>query len=132
MIPTHGLTHVALAVRDVDAAARFYCELLGAVVVYRQPTFVQIQTPGSRDVIVFEQDEARAAVRGGVMHFGFRLTDPAHLEDAAREVERAGGRILSTGEFCPGEPYLFAEDPEGYEFELWYELPTPVDPPPAT
>ena len=50
---------------------------------------------------------------------------------AAQAVERAGGRILSQGEFCPGEPYLFAADPDGYEVEIWYELPTPVDPAPV-
>lgn len=26
------------------------------------------------------------------------------------------------------EPYLFFEDPDGYEVEIWHELPTPVDP----
>jgi len=37
--------------------------------------------------------------------------------------------VLSHGEFCPGAPYLFFSDPDGYEVEIWYELPTPVDPP---
>jgi hypothetical protein len=23
----------------------------------------------------------------------------------------------------PGEPYVFFEDPDGYEVEVWYELP---------
>jgi hypothetical protein len=35
---------------------------------------------------------------------------------------------LSQGEFCPGEPYVFFEDLDGYEVEIWYELPTPLDP----
>ena len=26
-----------------------------------------------------------------------------------------------------GEPYLFATDPDGYEVEIWYEIPTAVD-----
>jgi len=38
--------------------------------------------------------------------------------------------VLSHGEFCHGEPYLFFRDPDGYEAEVWYEPPTPVDPPP--
>jgi catechol 2,3-dioxygenase-like lactoylglutathione lyase family enzyme len=25
------------------------------------------------------------------------------------------------GEFCPGEPYVFFSDPDGYEVEIWYE-----------
>jgi hypothetical protein len=43
-------------------------------------------------------------------------------------VERAGGTILRRGEFCPGEPYVFFHDLDGYEVEIWYEIPTPVDP----
>ena len=36
-------------------------------------------------------------------------------------VLRAGGTVLSHGEFCPGEPYAFVTDPDGYQLELWYE-----------
>ena len=49
-------------------------------------------------------------------------------DGAADAVVRAGGTIKEQGEFVPGEPYLFAVDPDGYEIEIWYELPTPVDP----
>ena len=62
------------------------------------------------------------------MHFGFRLVDTAEIKRAVRAVEAAGGTILRQGEFCPGEPYLFCRDPDGYELEIWYEPPTPVDP----
>ena len=61
-------------------------------------------------------------------HFGFRLRDPGDIVSAAREVQAAGGTVLRQGEFCPGEPYLFASDPDGHELEIWFELPTPVDP----
>jgi catechol 2,3-dioxygenase-like lactoylglutathione lyase family enzyme len=128
MVKTHGLTHVALAVRDAERSLRFYAQVFGVVAVYRQKGFVQAQTPGSRDVLVFEESGKRAGKAGGVAHFGFRLVDPADIGAAARSVKRAGGRILSKGEFCPGEPYLFCSDPDGYEVEIWYELPTPVDP----
>ena len=128
MIKTHGLTHIALAVRDVERSLRFYSQVFGAVEVFRQSGFLQAQTPGSRDVLVFEESDAKVGESGGVAHFGFRLVDPADIDAAASEVERAGGRILSRGEFVPGEPYLFAADPDGYVVEIWYELPTPVDP----
>jgi catechol 2,3-dioxygenase-like lactoylglutathione lyase family enzyme len=128
MVKTYGLTHVALAVRDLDRAARFYRGVLGAVEVHRSDGFVQLQTPGSRDVLVLEVDPEHAGAAGGVRHIGFRLTDPGDIGAAAAAVERAGGRVREQGEFCPGEPYLFALDPDGYEVELWYELPTPVDP----
>jgi catechol 2,3-dioxygenase-like lactoylglutathione lyase family enzyme len=129
MVRTHGLTHIALAVRDAERALRFYQRVLGMVAVHRQPGFIQAQTPGSRDVLVFEQGAPRPGERGGIVHFGFRLIDPTDIGAAAVAVRAAGGTILRQGEFCPGEPYLFFADPDGYEVEIWHELPTPVDPP---
>jgi len=128
VVKTFGLTHIALAVRDVDRASRFYQAVLGAVEVYRQDTFAQLQTPGTRDVLVLEQAPERAGAAGGVIHFGFRLRAAADIDAAVAAVEAAGGRVRETGEFVPGEPYLFATDHDGYEFEIWYELPTPMDP----
>jgi catechol 2,3-dioxygenase-like lactoylglutathione lyase family enzyme len=128
MFKTYGMTHVALAVRDPERSLRFYQELAGMQPVYRDADFVQVQTPGCRDILVFQRDLEKAGKSGGILHFGFRLTDPADIEEAARAVERAGGTIRSQGEFCPGEPYIFCFDPDGYEVEIVYEPPTPLDP----
>lgn len=129
MVSTHGLTHVALAVRDLARSTLFYERLVGARVVYRDAGFVQLQTPGNRDVIVLEHKPRRAGKAGGVVHFGFRLKRARDIEAAIAAVRDAGGTVKSSGEFVPGEPYVFAADPDGYEVELWYELPTPLDPP---
>ena len=129
MVKTYGLTHVAVAVRDVNRASKFYRSVFGAVEVYRKDDFVQLQTPGSRDVLVFEEKPKLAGKAGGIVHFGFRLQNPKDIDTAARAVKKAGGRVKSKGEFVPGEPYLFATDPDGYEIEIWFERPTPVDPP---
>ena len=128
MVKTYGLTHVAVAVRDLDRTAAFYSAILGAKVVYRDDGFLQMQTPGSRDVLVFEKNARKAGKAGGVLHFGFRLTQERDIEAARAAVKAARGKITSTGEFVPGEPYLFAEDPDGYTIEIWYEIPTAVDP----
>ena len=128
MVKTHGLTHIALAVKDPARSLAFYQRVLGVVPVYRDDNFVQAQTPGSRDVLVFERGRG-AGKRGGVAHFGFRLTRPADIAKALVAIKAAGGKIRSTGEFIPGEPYVFFSDPDGYEVEIWYEIPTPVDPP---
>jgi catechol 2,3-dioxygenase-like lactoylglutathione lyase family enzyme len=123
------LTHVALAVRDPQKSLRFYRTLFGVVPVYEAPEFVQAQTPGSRDVLVFERRPRRAGKLGGVLHFGFRLQAPGDIAHALATIEATGGVIREQGEFVPGEPYVFFTDPDGYEVEIWYELPTSVDPP---
>jgi catechol 2,3-dioxygenase-like lactoylglutathione lyase family enzyme len=128
MVRTYGLTHVAIAVEDPERSLAFYQAVLGVVAIYREADFIQAQTPGSRDVLVFEKNRAEAGKLGGVAHFGFRLTDPADIDAAAAAVEAAGGRILEKGEFVPGEPYVFFADPDGYKVEIWFEIPTPVDP----
>ena len=129
MVKTYGLTHVALAVRDAGRSAEFYAQVFGMIPVYRRPDFIQMQTPGSRDVLVLEQEPERAGAEGGIAHFGYRLTRPEDIEEAAATVEKAGGKITSKGEFVPGEPYVFFRDPDGYEVEIWYEPATSVDPP---
>lgn len=92
MVKTYGLTHVAVAVRNLDRTESFYAAILGA------------------------------------KHLGFRLTKEKDIDAARAAVKKAGGTITGTGEFIPGEPYLFATDPDGYTIEIWYEIPTPVDP----
>lgn len=128
-VRTHGLTHFALAVRDPKASLEFYRRVLGVVPVYEADAFVQAQTPGSRDVLVFERNPRNAGKKGGVAHFGFRLRRASDIGRAREAVRSAGGTITDTGEFVPGEPYVFFRDPDGYEVEIWYEIPTPVDPP---
>jgi catechol 2,3-dioxygenase len=129
VVKTFGLTHIALAVKDPERSLQFYSRVFGAVPVYREADFIQAQTPGSRDVLVFERGR-RAGKAGGVAHFGFRLTKPSDLGKALAEIKAAGGTIRSHGEFCPGEPYVFFSDPDGHQVEIWYEIHTPVDPRP--
>ena len=128
MLKTYGLSHLALAVHDLERSTAFYQAVFGSVVVYRDEGFVQLQTPGTHDVLVLERDPRRAGRSGGVVHFGFRLRSADDIAAAAEVVTGAGGEIVGQGEFCAGEPYLFCLDPDGYELEIWYELPTPVDP----
>jgi predicted enzyme related to lactoylglutathione lyase len=120
---THGLTHLAIGVKDPARAFRFYEQVIGMVKVFDDGSFLQAQTPGARDVIVFERSERNVG-----KSFGFRLTAPDLIDEAARRIRAAGGEVTEQGEFVPGEPYLFARDPDGYAFEIWYELPTSVDP----
>ena len=128
-VRTFGLTHIALAVRDLERSSRFYQTVFGAIEVYRDGGFAQLQTPGSRDVLVLERAPDRAGPGGGIAHFGFRLRSAADIDRARAAVEQAGGTVREQGTFVPGEPYLFAIDPDGYEFEIWFEIPTSVDPP---
>ena len=122
---TYGLTHIALIVKDIDASISFYDAVFGVKIMYRNEGFGQVQTLGSEDIIVFEENQEKSKSignTGGILHFGFRLRDPEAIEQIAERVKKAGGTILDKGEFCPGEPFIFFHDPDGYEVEVWYEL----------
>src|ERR1700752_492759 len=98
-VKTHGLTHVALAVRDPQRSLAFYRAVLGVVPVFEQADFVQAQTPGSRDVLVFEKRPKSAGKSGAAAHFGSRLRGPADIEQALNAIRAAGGAIREHGEF---------------------------------
>ena len=92
MIRTHGLTHISLAVKDADRSSRFYRTILGAVETFREDGFIQIETPGTHDVIVFVEGAPRAGKVGGIQHFGFRLVDPRTSARRSRPSKRQAGR----------------------------------------
>ena len=91
-------------------------------VMYKEENFLQLTTPGSNDIIVFEKKKGPYGKTGGIIHFGFRLKNADDIDEMAKRIKKAGGNITSKGEFCPGEPYIFFKDPDGYEVEVWYEL----------
>jgi catechol 2,3-dioxygenase-like lactoylglutathione lyase family enzyme len=121
VVPTHGLTHIALAVADPDRSVEFYKKVFGVREYFRDANTIQVLGPGPHDVIAFERRPAEAGARGGIIHFGFRLTKPDDIDGAVAAVQDAGGAIFSRGEFAPGLPYAFARDPDGYEIEIWFE-----------
>ena len=110
--------------RDLDRSLRFYEQVFGCRVIHRSETGADINTPGANDIITLTQESGDdiGTLGGGLSHFGFRLTSPDDIDAAAKAIEAAGGTVAERGEFVPGEPYLFARDPDGYAIEIWYEL----------
>jgi catechol 2,3-dioxygenase-like lactoylglutathione lyase family enzyme len=121
VVRTHGLSHIALAVRDPDRSLAFYSAAFGVKEYYRDADMIQVQGPGPNDVIAFEHRPDIAGNAGGIIHFGFRLTRPEDIDVAVAAIEKAGGTITSRGEFAPGFPFAYARDPDGYEIEIWFE-----------
>ena len=120
MIETHGLNHISLSVSDPDRSLEFYRRLFGVREYQRHDDTIQALGPGEHDVIVFER-RASHGQAGGIDHFGFRLKHPEDIKQALKEIEAAGARIHQQGEFGPGLPYVYFEDPDGYTIELWFE-----------
>ena len=120
---TYGLTHIAVAVKDVQRTLNFYQAVFNMQVMYHENGFLQLTTPGCNDILVFEEKkDAPIGETGGIAHFGFRLKDPDDLVGFANNVKASGGEIVDMGQFVPGSPYVYFKDPDGYLVEVWYEL----------
>ena len=118
---TYGLTHLAIVVKDLKKTKEFYSKVFDMEVMYDQPDFIQLTTPGCHDILVFEMNkDITPGLTGGIIHFGFRLRSPHGIEEILKKIKAAGGKIKDQGEFIPGSPYVFFEDPNGYELEVWY------------
>lgn len=121
MVNTFGLTHLAMAVQDVERTYSFYSSVFGLAAYFREQGRIHAKTPGQQDVITFDQTAPFPGQMRGIKHFGFRLQAPEDIEVALVEVVNAGGRVLRRGDFGPGFPYAYVADPDGYEVEIWFE-----------
>jgi predicted enzyme related to lactoylglutathione lyase len=120
---TYGLTHLAIAVRDLNRTLKFYQEVFDMRAMYIQDEMIQLTTPGCNDIIVFEKKTGNEIGNtGGIAHFGFRLRDPNDIDELNDRIVKAGGTIIEKGEFVPGSPFIFFKDLDNYTVEVWFEL----------
>jgi methylmalonyl-CoA/ethylmalonyl-CoA epimerase len=97
------IDHVAIAVRDLDAAVAWYEEVFGATVAHRErverdgveevllavaESFVQLLTPTRDDSPVARYLAGRGE---GIHHVGYRVADCAR---ALQAVKDSGGRVI--------------------------------------
>ena len=99
MIKTHGLTHINLAVRDPDRSLRFYEQVFGVREYYRDQNSIQVQGPGSQDVIAFEKDSANAekSAASAILAFVSLIlaTSMRRLEKLSAPAARLSGAVSS-------------------------------------
>ena len=121
MIPTHGLTHISLAVRDPERSLAFYSSVFGVEEYYRDDSSIQVKGPGINDILAFERDAKHAGRAGGIHTSASASSTPDDIDAAVEAVIAAGGTLLRRGEFAPGFPFAYVADPDGYEIEIWFE-----------
>jgi len=149
-----ALDHVTIAVRDLDVARRFYCEVLGAehFMTVDDETFRRFGRPpaanngeGSHHVSVFLggitridlflQQSGQPAVAQGHPHYAFKVAARHLLKWKARLDQRS---VPSEGPLQlgpPGQASLYFNDPFGNHLELvclGFAHPIPVRPPVMT
>lgn len=126
------LGHLVLYVRDIDASAAFYTDVLGFRPVIDRPPGqrgVMYRTASDRthhELLIVEgaPDWAPVAVgdRLGLFHFGLKIGDSdAELNEAAAELRTAGVEITSAVDHGATRS-LYVADPDGNEIELYIDV----------
>jgi len=130
MIRSRGLSHIQIAVRDLERSVRFYKAVFGLRDKFAGSGGAAfLTTPGAHDIITLNQsgDPERAGQSGGIAHFGFHVDGMADFEAAVARAQEAGGKVIKRGvrrtDDCPEEPWAFLADPDGYIVEIY--CPTP-------
>jgi catechol 2,3-dioxygenase len=119
MIKTKGLRHININVSDIKRSLEFYQQVFGMKEMFRDGGLVFLTTPGGDDTVTLCPAGADDPVGGGgVSHFGWTIEKGTDLDEAAKQIERAGGKVLSRGEHAPGHPFLYFADPDGYVIEI--------------
>ena len=122
---TLGMRHAVLWVDDPQESAAFYSAALGLEVVKSSDDAVFMSSPASatdHDLGLF-----RAAGRSGgsrevgLYHIAWEVATLADLIEARERLDRMGALV---GENNHGmSRSLYAQDPDGIEFEVMWELP---------
>jgi catechol-2,3-dioxygenase len=133
MPETTGIAHVELSVRDLDASSEWYCRLLGASEVFREPNEAEgliacaIYEPGSRMVLAFTRHlnatKGEFDVRRvGLDHLAFAVADRDSLVDWAAHLTQLGVAHSGIQDLGYAESITFA-DPDGIPLEVFLQKP---------
>ncbi|HEY3067902.1 MAG TPA: VOC family protein [Methylomirabilota bacterium] len=125
------LQHLVLWVADVERSVRFYRDVLGFEVTKRYPNAAFLKIAGSADdhnLGLFEQAGV-APPDEGVARMYHSAWEVAEITDLvrARERLRAEGALVGSSDHGVSLS-LYAKDPDGLEFEIFWTVPggTPV------
>ena len=114
----HAIDYLEFTVTDLAEAKRFYAEAFGWQFTDHGPQYAGIRS--TRDGVAAEVGGLRegAGVRAGgplVLLFS------ADLEESARAVRDAGGRVVEGPYDFPGGRRFHFTDPSGNELGVWAE-----------
>jgi catechol-2,3-dioxygenase len=126
-IPTR-LGHIALRVRDVDAAVRFYTGVLGLALKSRTGplAFLGIREDASHEVALFPLPPGAAGPdpgRVGMYHMAWEMASFEDLVALDERLRRAGATITGYSDRQANVMFL---DPDGNELEAIWE-PSPAE-----
>jgi glyoxylase I family protein len=133
-MPTFSrVSHISFSVRDADASARWWAELLELTELDRVVgdgwRAILLMHPPSRTIIECQQHdgnqgEAFDPRRTGFDHMGFKVDARADLDEWLARFERLGVAHSPIAEAEYGAVLTF-RDPDGIQFEMFFKADHP-------
>ncbi|MGW0460752.1 VOC family protein [Streptomyces tendae] len=127
-MPIQRLNHAVVFVSDVQRSVGFYEDVLGFRVKAQKPGRVFMQAPGSNndhDLGLFQIGPAARSEAGtrtvGLYHLAWEVDTLTELARIQLKLLEAGALIGATDHASTKS--LYAEDPDGLEFEVCWLLP---------
>jgi catechol-2,3-dioxygenase len=124
------LNHAVLYVRDAARSAAFYTDVMGFTAVMEMPGAVFLRAGGStndHDLGLFSIGDGAAASpagRGGsvgLYHLAWEVSTLAELAQLQERLSKAGALVGASDHSSTKS--LYAQDPDGIEFEVCWVLP---------
>ena len=120
------LQHIVLWVADVERSVRFYQDVLGFEVKARQPRAAFLKIPGTSDdhhLGLFEQTGVPEPNEGvaRMYHAAWEVGELTDLVRARQRLMEAGALVGSSDHGVSLS--LYAKDPDGLEFEIFWTVP---------
>jgi catechol-2,3-dioxygenase len=120
------LQHLVLWVSNVERSVRFYRDVLGFEVKVRYPNAAFLRIPGSGDdhnLGLFEQRGVLPPHEGvaRMYHSAWEVGELTDLAHARQRLTEAGALVGSSDHGVSLS--LYAKDPDGLEFEIFWTVP---------
>ena len=123
-----NLGHVVLRVRDAEASAKWYQDVLGLKVTFRiarQMVFLAATEDASHELALMSLGPNAPGPepgRVGLYHVGWQLGSLDELEGIRERLREKGIEIDGVGDHGISMG-VYLHDPDGNELEIFYELP---------
>ena len=120
------LQHLVLWIGNVERSMRFYCDVVGFEVQRRYPNAAFLKIPGTADdhhLGLFEQTGVPRPDEGvaRMYHAAWEVGDLTDLARARQRLAEAGALVGSSDHGVSLS--LYAKDPDGLEFEIFWTVP---------
>lgn len=110
-----AIQHLSFPVRDVARAAAFYRDVLGFKELHIGADVAELSV-GETKLVLLRGDPSAPKD----LHFGFRESSRAGVDEGAERL-RAAGAVIDSGPAVAhwGGYAVYVRDPDGYLIEIW-------------